>query len=111
MSVTKFRPGNLRHRLVLEQLAETSDGGGGFTQSWTEVAELWAAIRPISGSEQVESGRMAGTITHELVLRYRTGVVPAMRFRNGARVFQVLAVINVDERGVWLKCLCEERDL
>jgi hypothetical protein len=32
-----------------------------------------------------------------------------MRF--GSRVFDVLGVIDVEDRGVWLKCPVEEREL
>ena len=55
--------------------------------------------------------RLAGTVTHEVVLRYRAGVVPAMRFRKASRIFHILAVIDAEERGRWLKCWCEEREL
>jgi SPP1 family predicted phage head-tail adaptor len=103
--------GDLRHRLVLEQLEREDDEGGGFTETWSELAELWAELRPIGGSEAVESDRLAGSITHEVHLRYRPDVQPAMRFREGTRVFHILAVIDVEERKRWLKCLCEERDL
>ena len=34
-----------------------------------------------------------------------------MRFRQGARLFHILTVIDVEERKRWLKCLCEEREL
>ncbi len=109
--MTSFSPSALRHRVTLEELAREADGGGGFTEAWTEVAELWAAIRPIDGSEAVEADRLAGRVTHEIALRYRGGVVPAMRFRMGARAFAILSVIDQDERGAWLRCLCEEREL
>jgi head-tail adaptor len=46
-----------------------------------------------------------------VVLRYRAGVVPAMRFHKGARIFHILTVIDVEERRRWLKCWCEEREL
>jgi hypothetical protein len=58
-----------------------------------------------------DRSRLTGTISHEIALRYRAGVVPAMRFRKGTRVFHILAVIDVEERKRWLKCLCEEREL
>ena len=57
------------------------------------------------------SGSNRGPVSHEIALRYLPGVVPAMRFRDDARVFHIVSVINVDERNRWLKCLCEERDL
>ena len=104
-------PGDLRHRLVLEEVQRISDGGGGFTESWVTVATVWGALRPSSGGESVEAGRLAGRVSHAVSLRYRAGVTPAMRFRQGTRVFHILAAIDEDERKRWLRCLCEERDL
>lgn len=109
--MTVFLPSNLRHRLTLEELARVTDDGGGFTESWVTVAVLSADLRPISGDERVEADRLVGRISHEVSLRYRAGLVPAMRFSLGARLFHILAVIDVDERRRWLKCLCEEREL
>lgn len=109
--MSELVPGALRHCLVLEQLARTEAEGGGFTESWIEVAELSAALRPVGGSESVEADRLAGRVTHEIGLRYRQGVQPAMRFRKGARLFHILTVIDVEERKSWLTCLCEEREL
>ena len=109
--MTLFLPSDLRHWLVLEELVRVSDEGGGFSESWTEIAMLSADLRLISGEERVEADRLAGRITHEVVLRYRPGVVPAMRFRKGTRLFHILAVIDVEERRRWLECLCEEREL
>ena len=104
-------PGDLRHLLVLEEPQRVSDGAGGFIESWVTVASVWAAIRTSGGGEAVEAGRLAGRVTHGVTLRYRAGVTPAMRFRQGVRVFHILAVIDEDERKRMLRCLCEERDL
>lgn len=104
-------PSDLRHRLILEEAQRVSDGGGGFTETWVEVATLSAALRPSGGSESVDSGRLAGRVSHEILLRYRAGVTPAMRFRMGTRVFHILAAIDEGENKHWLRCLCEERDL
>jgi SPP1 family predicted phage head-tail adaptor len=109
--VTELRPSDLRHRLTLEELSRVADEGGGFTESWIAVATLSANLSPIGGDERFEADRLAGTITHEVVLRYRAGVVPAMRFRKASRIFQILSVIDVEERKRWLKCWCEEREL
>jgi SPP1 family predicted phage head-tail adaptor len=109
--MSAFRPSRLRQRLTLEELKRASDGGGGFTESWVAIATLFADLRPIGGVERAESDRLAGSVTHEVVLRYRPGVVPAMRLRKVTRIFHILAVIDVEERHRWLKCLCEERDL
>ena len=103
--------GELRRRAVLERLERTPDGGGGVTESWVEEAELWAAIRPLGGDERVVGDRIAGRLSHEITIRYRTGVTPAMRFRSGNRSFMIESVFDDGERHAWLKCLCLEDDL
>ena len=103
--------GDLRHRLVLEEAQRVSDGAGGFTETWITLATVSAAIAPSGGSESVNSGRLAGRVSHQVTLRYRPGMTPAMRFRLGTRQFHILAVFDEDERKRWLQCLCEERDL
>ena len=52
--MNEFLPSDLRHRLVLEELQRTEDGGGGFVESWVSVAELFANLRPIGGGESFE---------------------------------------------------------
>jgi SPP1 family predicted phage head-tail adaptor len=100
----------LRDRLTLEQPVRTPDGGGGASLTWEPVAELWAHMRPISGDERLRHDQIAGRLTHEVWLRHRPGVVPAMRFRQGARIYEIVAVLEARHR-TRLKCLCEERSL
>jgi SPP1 family predicted phage head-tail adaptor len=102
--------GTLDERLVLEQPARTPDGGGGAILAWEPVAELWARVRPISGEERLAHDQLAGRLTHEVWIRWRAGVTPAMRFRQDTRTYQIAAVLETSRR-VWLKCLCEERTL
>jgi SPP1 family predicted phage head-tail adaptor len=109
--VSILTPSTLRQRLTLEELSRVADGGGGFTETWIAVATLFANVRPVAGEERVEADRLAGRVTHEIVLRYRPGIVPAMRFRQDTRIFHILAAIDVEERRRWLNCLCEEREL
>lgn len=103
--------GDMRHRVVLQQVVRTSDGGGGAAETWSTVAELWAAVRPISGDERVAADALSGQLTHEVWVRHRTGVTPSMRFLFGSRILDIRAVIDAEGRGYRLKCLCQERDL
>jgi len=102
--------GTLRERFTLEQPVRTADGGGGASVTWETVTDLWAAVRPITGDERLRHDQLAGRLTHEVWIRYRTGVTPAMRFRQGARIYEIVAVIEAKRRAR-LECLCEERTL
>jgi SPP1 family predicted phage head-tail adaptor len=101
--------GEMRHRLALEAPLADSDGGGGVTRTWALVAEVWGAIRPLSGGEGVEADGLRGQVSHEIWIRHRAGVVPEMRFVLGARIFEIRAAIDAGERHRFLRCLVEER--
>ena len=102
--------GALRERLTLESPSRADDGGGGAVVTWNTVAELWAAVRPISGDERLRHDAVTGRVTHEVWIRHRGDVVPAMRFTSGARILDIVAVLDPGRRDR-LQCLCEERHL
>ncbi len=106
-----MRAGALRHRVKLQSASTTPDGGGGSHIIWQDVAPLWVAIRPLSGREFQAAGQFSSRLTHEITLRYRPLVLPEMRFSKGTRIFEIRAVMDVDEKRQWLRVLCEEKEL
>jgi len=103
--------GQLRERLTLQAASRSGDGGGGSTVTWVDVASIWARVTPRGGGESVSLDRTAGRVGHEVVIRYRDDIVPAMRFVLGARVLDIKSACDVDGRRQWLRCLVEEKDL
>lgn len=107
--MTEPRIGELRHLVCLEGPATTPDGAGGQTVTQALIGEIWCSVRPRSGSEQGAGEALQASVTHEVWMRWRPGVTSEMRLVLGARVLEINAVIDVDERRRWLKCLCTER--
>lgn len=103
--------GALRRRVTLEQQARVADGGGGVTVTWTAVTDLWAELKNLSGAEPFVAEGLQGKVSHEITIRKRTDVVPAMRLRQGARIFVIQAVLGLDEAEPYLRILAEERNL
>jgi SPP1 family predicted phage head-tail adaptor len=108
---SSIKVGDLRRRVTIERPVRASDGGGGATVTWTLVAEVWAALWPRLADESVTLDRVAGQATHDMWIRYRTGITPEMRVTFGTRVFDIRGVIDVEDRNKWLRCPLEERDL
>lgn len=106
-----IRIGDLRQRIVIERPDRVGDGGGGAIENWVELSTVWARLRPLTGSERTEFDAIAGSITHEAVMRYRGDLGPDLRMRIGARLFDIKAVFDIGERRRFLRCLLEERDL
>jgi SPP1 family predicted phage head-tail adaptor len=104
------RIGALRERLALQAPARIGDGGGGADVTWSTIAEVWAAVRPVTGEERLRADAVSGRVTHQVWIRHRADVVPAMRFTLGARILDIVAVLDAGRRD-HLLCLCEERSL
>lgn len=102
------KAGRLRHRVTLQSAADTADGGGGFTTTWSDVATVWAAIEPLAARERLFAQQLENPVTHRVTIRYRAGVTATMRLKFGARVFNIRGVINAGERDRTLELLCEE---
>jgi SPP1 family predicted phage head-tail adaptor len=100
--------GALDQRLTLESPSRAPDGGADVT--WQTVAEVWASVHPITGDERLRADQVAGRITHTVFIRRRSGVTPAIRFRSGTRILEIVAVLDAPPRSR-LRCLCEERYL
>lgn len=101
-------PGAARRRMILEAPMETPDDIGGVTRRFAPVATLWASLTPVAAAERREGGRMELAITHRVRMRWRPGVVAAMRLRLGARLFEIRGVHDEEERHRALVCQCEE---
>lgn len=107
------RPGiaALRRRVTLEQQTRAADGGGGVMVTWAPVTDLWASVNSLGGVEQVAGEGLQGKVTHDLIIRKRTDVVAAMRFRMGARLFYIATVLGRDGPDPYIRILAEERNL
>ena len=51
---------------------------------------------------------MQSAVTHKIVVRYRSGVNASMRFSFDGRIFNIRAVIDVDEKRDTMAILVEE---
>jgi len=95
-------------RIKLQSSSRTSDGAGGATVAWTDVATTWAAVEPVTGKEPYIAQQLQGQVTYKVTIRYRTGVSPAQRVLYGTRAFDVKAVIDPKEHHTILILACEE---
>jgi SPP1 family predicted phage head-tail adaptor len=85
-------PGTLNRRLTLEAPVETDDGAGGVTRSYTAIATLWAAVEPVSARGEVTAAAPGATISHRIRVRTNADITLRHRFRDGARVFRIVAM-------------------
>lgn len=102
--------GKLRHRItLLRQVNEVNDYGAS-TQTWKRVATVWADVRPLSGREYFSAQQVQSEVTTQIWLRHIEGIKPTMKVKFGKREFEILSVLNTQERDVSLQLMCKETD-
>jgi SPP1 family predicted phage head-tail adaptor len=82
----------LDQRVTIERKTLTDDGAGGATVSWAALGDAWANVRPLSGREQIASGRDEARQGYAVTIRRYPGLLPADRIRWRARILNIRAV-------------------
>jgi SPP1 family predicted phage head-tail adaptor len=100
--------GKLRHRITIELVTETQDIDGSVIESWSAYATSQASIEPISGREYFAAQSTQADVTHRIRIRYLSGITPKMRVNYSSRIFDILSVININERNRELQLMCRE---
>lgn len=103
----------LNRPLVLEGAVRLADGSGGFTEAWTTLGTLWAEVMPGSGRDVAGEEAFFATVPYRITVRGAVQGAPSrpkpdQRFRDGARVFVILAVSERDPEGRYLMCFARE---
>ena len=104
--------GKMRHRITFQAFGGKQDSTGDPLQedddNWADVATVWASIDPISGREFYAAEQSQSEVSHKVRCRYRSGLTTAMRIKYGQRKFDIISIIDWEERHESLLIMCKE---
>jgi SPP1 family predicted phage head-tail adaptor len=103
-----MQAGKLRHRVEIQLQLTEQDVYGERTGEWIEWKKVWAQVSPISGRERLQVQQTTNTVSHRITLRFVDGLTPRHRIVFRARVFNIHAVIDPDERRIQQVLDCTE---
>ncbi len=103
-----MRVGSLRYLVSIEDYTESDNDYGEEIKSWSRYVYAYARISPLSGTEKYISAEKHATATHQITIRYVSGVEPKMRIVFGERIFEIVSVINVGERDKMMQLIVTE---
>lgn len=106
-------PVRLLRRLVLESAETTPDGSGGFSVAWVPTGTLWADVTARASREDFVGAAVRPRTRYRILVRGAPVGAPSrprtdQRLREGARVFDILAVAEHDAAGRYLEIVAEE---
>ena len=103
-----MRAGSLRHKIVFQQLTVANDTWGHSAETWTDDITAYASIWTLRGVERMESMKLDNEITHKIRVRYKRDLNPKMRIKYGERYFNILSMIDPDERHIYYEIMASE---
>lgn len=113
-----MRISKLQQRISIQRRSATLDAYGQEINSWTNIATVWAEVKPISGKEKMRLNSMVveSQLTHQVTVRFSEVFLPATqadawRILFGTRVFNITASMNVDEENKMIIFDCTEGSL
>lgn len=99
--------GRLRHRVQIQASTATPNAFGEPVVTWTTEATRWAAVEPYTGRELFMAKQVQADITTKITMRSYP-LLPTHRILLGERIYEILYVINTDERGIETVAQCRE---
>ena len=106
----------LNRKLTLEAAVRIADGAGGQSETWTVLGTLWGQVVAGTGRETAAQFVTVSTVPYRITVRAAPEGDPArpkpdQRFRDGSRVYRILAVSEADAQGRYLRCHTREEVL
>lgn len=105
-----MQPGNLDQRITLQTVTRTSDGIGGYTSSWRNIAPaptVWASARPGSAREVLASDRVNAGGLYVFTIRNRDDLNEADRIVWRGENYNIRAVRRRGGRELYLEIEAE----
>ena len=103
----------LNRSLVLEAPVQVADGAGGFILTWATVGTLWGEVKAGNGRDAAGEEITLATVPYRITVRGAPvgsprRPLPQQRFRDGARIYHIVAVTERDPDGLYLSCFARE---
>ena len=108
MVYIRTRGGEFKHLVSIETPTNSTDGGGGYTESWAQTYTAWCKIIPVKVEQDLRADESGEQITHRIQTWWQSGVTNKMRVVYGSRTFNIVGVRNIDEENREMELLVVE---
>lgn len=101
--------GTLTDRVQLKGRMTTTEDEGGEAVLFSPLATVWARVRTLSARQVAQGEALGATLTHSVVLRFRSDFGPGDRIGYRGRDLDVIAAADLNGGKAYLSCQCSER--
>ena len=96
--------GQFRDQITFQYFTRTSDGAGGFTQTWVDDLTVWAKVTPLTTQEGIEAGQSAENNPFRIWIYWTNDFSATFntqyRIKRGTDVYNIVQIRNIQD-GDW----------
>lgn len=97
-----MNPNKLHHKITFQRPSSTAGDFGHRVDGWTDIATVFADLRPMGSNERMAAMQMQSGGTHVVTVRYQSNLCSLTgkdRILFGSRTFNIVGLPrNIDER-------------
>lgn len=105
-----MQAGKLDRQIVLKSYSEVKDSSGGITETYTDVATVWADVIALRGSQFIAAQQTNSQITTKFRIRYRSDIDARWRIGFKGKVYDIIGVPVEVGRNETLEIMAKARD-
>ncbi len=98
----------LNQDYAIHRKVRASDGQGGWSEAWTELATVRGRLRPVSAEERTIADEVEAEVTHVLYTLASEDIARGDIVAGAGRTVRVLAVREPSQAGHHLQIDCRE---
>lgn len=103
-----MRAGLLREEVVVQRVTRARNAVGESIPTWSDAETVWAEVRNDAGAELSRIRQVYGETSVEVRVRLPLTVTIKDRLRHGARILEVQAILDPDNRRREARLVCRE---
>jgi len=100
--------GELRNYIKIQNKVMVENENLEKVETWQDFKQCWAEIKPLDGREYWAARQTVSEVTGKIKIRYMAGVTNEMRVVDGAKIYDIEAVIDTENRHKELVLLVKE---
>lgn len=103
-----IKAGKLNTRIELQSKSTTYDALGQPVLAWATDYTVSASVKPLSSREAYFAKAVRPETTHRVLIRFLSGFSHHHRIKIGARILNILAILNIDDDNKTMQVDCLE---
>lgn len=95
-------PNDFEESVTIEQVTNTADSAGGYSESWATRKAIFCKIEDTGGAESIIAGRLEHSETFNLTTHYDSAILKTDRVDMDGIKYKITRIQNIDRKNEYM---------